>query len=626
MSHDVNWYYGLSRDLDVEFAPARALFDRIDEMVRPSWSLPASFTEVVKNVMAIVDTAPSDAINSGAIALSGSTPIFNVTPFAPNIAEYDRAQMLEDNLGFHFKRAHLRGNGTLMFDIADSSLRYNTVCVRTDDLAHTLPKDRSKWTSGQKRAWSYGRFISKACHPSDVRYVESEAGLSTVIYVKSYRMLSIIKYWELYANGSTDEARRVNAALSKLKNDIGYNDQNGDKFRDMYFMQTYCIDDERVMIWGNVSSIKTTEAVLSQPAYIFADQKNPYGFIPWSIRVAGSRLESRMEYRVNPLLAPLYWSGSWDKLNLAKSVIFSEPIRRAQTPRMATFTQGGDAPEIDYQNGGDINMRTGEDVKGLQPITLDAGAMAIVAQLESAMNRTTGASMIGDTTKISSNTPFATFSAMVKVALSRLDKQRDVMARSCEDVVCNYLWWVKKTGVPLTYYAGVDKQYRSGTRVAAGTKTEVTDADFDLYNLGISAKIKAATPTDEMEQLNKAVILSTKLNVPASQLLEEMGYENVGLMYELYTREFLQNAELQAKAQGMVAEAQGMAQVSVQQAMQPQAQAPAGAGGGISQTSFGQLGSAGQGMNPAMQGMSPTQMAPTMTRENINQRNYAQEG
>src|SRR3990167_5825525 len=124
MEHSVDWYMGLVKDLETDFGPRNTLFDRIDEMVRPSWSLPAAFTETVKNVMSIVDTAPSDAINSGAIAFSGSTPIFNVSPFAPNVAEYDRAQALEDGLSWHFKRSNRRGNGTVMYDMAGSSLRY----------------------------------------------------------------------------------------------------------------------------------------------------------------------------------------------------------------------------------------------------------------------------------------------------------------------------------------------------------------------------------------------------------------------------------------------------------------------------------------------------------------------
>jgi hypothetical protein len=146
-------------------------------------------------------------------------------------------------------------------------------------------------------------------------------------------------------------------------------------------------------------------------------------------------------------------------------------------------------------------------------------------------------------------------------------------------------------------------------------------------------KVRPASVTDEMEQLNKAVILSTKLNYPISQALQDMGHENVGLAYELWQREFLKNAELQAKAQGMIVEATTSAQMAAQQAGQQQQQAqqqqgqavppgqpgaqPQGAGQGISNTSFGALGGQGQGVNPAMGGMAPAQAAPTMTREQI---------
>jgi len=406
-------------------------------------------------------------------------------------------------------------------------------------------------------------------------------------------------------------------------------------------MQTYVIDYDKLVIWGSLTDVNGDDIFRvnnSLYQFVFADQKNPYGFTPWSVRVAGSRIEKTLEYRVNPLLAPLYWSGSWDKLNLAKSVIFSEPFRRARAPRAASITQSGEPAQVDYENGSDVALRVGEDYKPFQPMSLDQGGMAIVAQLEAAMNRTTGASMIGDTTKISSDTPFATFSAMVKVALSRLDKQRQLEADTCVDIACQMLWWVDKTDVPLVAYASEAKSLRSGNIRPMGMKMEMAKEDYDLNALGIAAKVQPQTPTDRMEQLNMAVILSKQLNMPVSHLLEEMGYENVGMMYELWVREFMKNAELQAKAQGLVAEATTAGQLSAQQAgmqqQQEQAQAqqgqppagepmPMGAGGGISQTSFGAMGGS-PGMNPAVGGGSPTTGAPTMTREAVTGKNRMQ--
>lgn len=632
MDKPISWYQDMVAEMKEEFSPVISLFAEIDKMVRPEWSLPEEFASVIKDVMAIVDTGPSDAINAGAIALAGANPIFSVTPFVANMAEYDRAQTLEDNLTYHFERSNRRGNGTLMYDIAESSLKYNTICVRVDDLAHIFPKDSRKWTPLQRRAWSYGRFLTTAFHPSTVFFLETPFGvISTVAHEQSYRVTDFMKHWELYENNSTEEGERVSAALSSLRSDLDMVKSRmgkGFNLKNIRVVQTYCIDDGKIMTWASLTD-NEGEGFKNCEEYTFVDQENKYGFINWSIRVAGSRIEEAKEYRVNPLLAPLYWSKSWDKLNLAKSIIYSEPIRRARNPRGIAITNSGEPPLVDYENGNEINLRTGEDYKAFQPLTMDEQALSVIGQLESAMNRTTGASIIGDTTKISSNTPFSTFSAMVKVALSRLDKQRDIMAQSATDIVCSFLWWTEKTQVPLKSYAGKNKEYRSGTVRRAGETIETTPNDFDLDALGIASKVVPMTPTDEMEQLNMAVMLSTKLNVPVSKALEKLGFENVGLLYDLWAREFLKNAELQAQAAGMLAKAQTSAQLEAQQegqaAMQEQAAAGGGgpeqpgimgAGGDVSDAAFGAMGGT-EGVNPAAMGGGAMQGAPTMTREAI---------
>lgn len=657
MEHEIDWYMGLMDELDEEFDPVVTLFDKIDDMIRPTWSLPTDFTNVIKDVMAVIDTGPSDAINSGAIALSGSTPIFSVAPQSPHMPEYDRVEAIEDNLTAHFKRGNKRGDGTLMYDIAESSLRHNTICVRVDDLAHILPKDSKKWSTLQRMAWAQGRFLYKAYNAKLIRYMHSDLGLTVVGFRKTMRVMDAINHWELYENNSTKEGDMIATALGDLKDALGEEKKkSGFDLKKTYLTQAYMIDHQKLCIWGSLTDVNGEDISRSTGKdFVFSDQENPYGFIPFSVRVAGSRIEDQLEYRVNPLLAPLYWSGSWDKLNLAKSIVFSEPIRRARSPRAASFTTNGDPVKPDYLNGSDIALQRGDEYKPFQPITMDANAIAVINALEAAQNRTTGASMIGDTTKISSNTPFSTFSAMVKVALSRLDKQREIMALATEDIACCMMWWVSKTGTPLTSYAETDKQYKSGKKVTRGMKIETIPpnadlniGDFSLNYLGISAKVIPMTPTDRMEQLNMAILLSTKMNMPASQLLQEMGYENVGLSYELWVREYLKNAEVQAQAAAMQAEAVGMANIKVagaQQAMMQQAQAqeqgggaPAGApapdgsvtpnggayeGGGQAEAAFASMGGS-PGFNPAMGGGSPMQGAPTMTREAVTGKNRMQ--
>mgnify|MGYP000930198364 FL=1 len=618
MKHTIDWYVGLMDELDEEFDELVKMYDYIDTMIRPEWSLPPEFTAVVKDVMAVVDTAPSDAVKSAAIAFSRNMPIFSVMPFTSSKAEYDRAQGLEDNLRYQFKRSNKRGNGSVMYDMAESSLRYDTIMVRTDDLAHILPADKSKWTSLQRQAWAHGRFIHNVTSPKKGRYMYSPLGLTFVGTTDTLRVTDAISYWSLYKNNKTDEGRKVAQGLKELEDAIS---DNKDSFNlnELYIAQTYVIDHDKVCVWGTLTD-KDGNGVTRNPSkekyqFVFADQDNPYGFINWSVRVAGSRLDEELEHRVNPMLAPLYWSKSWDKINLFKSVVFSEPFRRARAPRGVSYTNTGEGVAVDYENGADVNVRTGEDYKPFVQNTLDQGAIAIVSALESQMNRVTGASMIGDTTKIDSRTPFATFAAMVKVALARLDKQNEIIADSVTDMSENMLYWVKKTGVPLESYVESNTQYRSGNMMQRGKKLEYGADSFDINNLGISCKVVPSTPTDRMEQLNMAILLSEKLNMPSSELLQEMGYDNVGLSYQLWVDEFLKKAEVQAEAAAMMTRAQTQAQMEAQQPAPPAPDQAMGAEGAMSQAAFGNMN--GAGMNPAMGGTPPAMGAPSMTREAI---------
>mgnify|MGYP006935475309 FL=1 len=618
MKHTIDWYVGLMDELDEEFNELVKMYDYIDTMIRPEWSLPPEFTAVVKDVMAVVDTAPSDAVKSAAIAFSRNMPIFSVMPFTSSKAEYDRAQGLEDNLRYQFKRSNKRGNGSVMYDMAESSLRYDTIMVRTDDLAHILPADKSKWTSLQRQAWAHGRFIHNVTSPKKGRYMYSPLGLTFVGTTDTLRVTDAISYWSLYKNNKTDEGRKVAQGLKELEDAISDN-KNSFNLNELYIAQTYVIDHDKVCVWGTLTD-KDGNDVTRNPSkekyqFVFADQDNPYGFINWSVRVAGSRLDEELEHRVNPMLAPLYWSKSWDKINLFKSVVFSEPFRRARAPRGVSYTNTGEGVAVDYENGADLNVRIGEDYKPLVQNTLDQGAIAIVSALESQMNRVTGASMIGDTTKIDSRTPFATFAAMVKVALARLDKQNEIIADSVTDMSENMLYWVNKTGVPLESYVESNTQYRSGNMMQRGKKLEYGADSFDINNLGISCKVVPSTPTDRMEQLNMAILLSEKLNMPSSELLQEMGYDNVGLSYQLWVDEFLKKAEVQAEAAAIMTRAQTQAQMEAQQPAPPAPDQAMGAEGAMSQAAFGNMN--GAGMNPAMGGTPPAMGAPSMTREAI---------
>ena len=321
----VNYFTGMINELLENDKQRNKMFEGIDKMVHNDWRFADTFKEAVEDIYEVVDTTPSDAITSGAIALSGTVPKWQVIPHNDNQAEYQRVEKLEEVIRWHFRKSDRRGIGTIMYDMAISSLRYNMICTRVDDLKYILPKDQSKWTPLQKRAWTDGRFLMRTFNPKGIHLETTSLGISTIVHIENFPIMDVIKHWELYANNNTDEGKRIQQSLIDLKNSIG------DRYpRDMRFIQYYCINDDQILTFGHTESgptiagksqelppspISYTQAQgtpnfadADSSQFVFVNQPNPMGFLNWSIRIGGSRVEDATQYTLNPLLAPLYFS------------------------------------------------------------------------------------------------------------------------------------------------------------------------------------------------------------------------------------------------------------------------------------------------------------------------------
>jgi hypothetical protein len=644
----VSYFQGLINELLENDKKRNELFEGIDKMVHNDWKFSDTFKKAAEDIYEVVDSTPSDAITSGAIALSGTVPKWQVIPHNDNPAEYDRVERIEEVIRWHYRKADRRGIGTILYDKAISSLRYNMICTKVEDLKHILPQDSSKWTSLQRRAWTDGRFLMRVFNPKGIHLEITSLGVSTIVHVENFPVMDVIRHWELYDNNDSDEGKRIQQTLSDMKARIG------DRYpRELRFIQYYAINDDQILTFGHLESgpkpakqglelppspISYTQAQgtpdvanADSAEFVFVNMPNPYNFMPWSIRIGGSRVEDAVQYQLNPLLAPLYFSGSWEKLNMAKSFVFSEPLRRIREPREVSETRSGEGPDVDFERGNLVELSLGERFQRLPPTTMDPQAMQVIQAMEAGINRTTGSSVLGDVLNVSTHTTFATYSAMIKVALSKLDTNRDALGHSCTDDALLFLWWGDFTKEPLTSYAQSSVMGRmSGFDTPVGRQISVSPDDYDVNSLDILCDILPKVPTDMMEQLNAAVILSNQMHVPINYLLEHYIHippEQLSYLYDQYTTEFLQNAELQAHAQSIMMQAQFETQQEEQQGNQPGNQGPQsalGPGAGASQASFGNM--SGPGFNPAMGGTSPARGAPGMTGTALNPRNNYQAG
>jgi hypothetical protein len=633
------YIYDYEQDLINKDEQRDILFDYIDKMARVDWEFSEAFRLARPDIRTIRDSTPADAVENASIALSNTRPIWTVPPYSSDINEYIQASKLEHAITCNFDKSNTRGTGTVLFDKARSSILYNMIATRTDDLASILPKNRKSWTNLQREAWAAGRFIHRTYKPRGIHVEISDMGMVALLHVEILRAMDVYKYWELFEDSST-EGRMVAEARSRMKTYMDEKKGEGASLRSMWFCQYYFIDHNQILRHGHFapdnSDIYTNAATgyMSgkgvagyEDDFVFADAENEAGFINWSVRCGGTRIEDNPKYQLNPMLAQLYYSNIWETMNIIQSIVLSKPISELERAVEVQKTMDGQRlPEGD----GVILARPTEDVQRLTFPQMDPNTFQIVDRLNQSIVRTTGASALGDV-NAAKGSAFASLNAIIQIIMGRLDVQRRDMGLSCRDDALNTLKFVEYNRIPMLLYRQTPNQIQ-GNKMPIGQQLVITADDFDAYDQEIECEIRPKTPTDFQQQVLTAIQLHDKSPLPWKELLQGLGYKNVDALKQQRILEDFNDAEIQAAMGSIMRKAELKDQMDAQQAMQASQQPPQGQpppeqpttempqpGGGLSETAFGPLGNEGmQGMNPAGGGMSPANAMPGLTREAVS--------
>jgi len=614
MKKSNEYIFEYERDLVEKDQDRDTMFRYIRKMAHIDWDFDTGFKQARPDIRTIRDSTPSDAIENASIALSNTLPMWQVLPYGSNMAEYERTERMEEIIRCEFRKSNRRGAGTVLFDKARSALLYNMQATRIDDLAQILPKDKKRWTNLQKEAWASGRFMLRVFDPITVHCDVSMMGLTSVCLATVARAWDVYKYWELYAD-SSDEGKMVKAALAKMKEKMDDWQQSKKPVRELMFSEFYFINHDQVLRHGHFTPLDGGTGTLQELGYpdkddiIFADAENDSGFINWSIRMGGSRIESDAKYQLNPMLASLYYSNVWETVNIIKSIVLSKPI--AELERAGELQTTKDGKRLPERDGVMVGM-AGDTVQRIPFPQIDPRVYDVLDRLDQSIVRSTGASALGDVTS-AKNTPFATLNAIIQVVMGRLDIQRRDIALSCADDAINMFKWVEANGVPLKAYRAQSKNYMNRQRTM-GEQLVITRDDFDPYELDIMCDINPKTPTDYQQQVLTAIQLHDKTPLPWRELLQKLGFENTDLLKEQRILEDFDDAEIQAAIQNIMTQAEMKAQQAAQAQAATNMPQP---GGGLSETAFGPLGGM-QGNNPAMGGTPPAMMEPGLTREAVS--------
>jgi len=629
-----DYIYEYEQDLIDKDSDRDTLFDYIDKMARVDWDFSAEFKKARPDIRTIRDSTPADAVENASIALSNTRPVWTVPPYGTNLDEYERANKIEYLLDCNFEKSNARGTGTVLFDKARSSILYNMIATRTDDLASILPKNRKLWTPYQRDAWAGGRFIHRVYKPKGIHVEISDMGMVALLQVEILRAWDVYKYWELYED-DTDDGKRVAEARRKMKTYMDAQQGAGVNTRSLWFCQYYYEDHNQVLRHGHFAPDKTDIDTNAATAFmtkrgvsgyeddiIFADSENEKGFIGWSVRTGGSRIEDNPKYQLNPMLAQLYYSNIWETMNIIQSIVLSKPISELERAvELQTSLDGQTLPEKD----GVIVGRPSESVQRLTFPQMDPNTFGIVDRLIASIVRTTGATALGDI-NAAKGSAFASLNAIIQIVMGRLDVQRRDIGLSCADDAKINMKWVEHNRVPLLAYRQTGANI-GGRQMLPGQQMVITDADFDAYDFEAFCEIRPKTPTDFQQQVLTAIQLHDKSPLPWKELLQHLGYKNVDLLKQQRILEDFTDADVQAALASIMRQAEMRDQLQMQQGMnetqppetaEPATRMPA-PGGGLSETAFGPLGDQGmQGFNPPGGGMSSTNMMPGLTREAVS--------
>lgn len=613
MDKNLDWYKGLHSEMIDDDKSRNELFFAIDDMFHGVIELPPQLKEM-DDIRLVKDSTPHDALYNGATFLANSKVRFEITPLGPNPQEIEKANMMEEAIGWHWNRANMRGGTRKIYDIAHSALRYDLCVTRVDDLMHWLPKDEKKWTKANRRAMRGGRFPITIKPPHGMHFRTSAmGGFHCILSAQVTSLVDVIDYYESIA-GTNDEGKRIKAVIEKIK-------AEHEDWQSLNFLLKDHTDDEKRLSYGHITDLDgfTFDDDEGKSDYVFIDTENKMPFMNYTVRGGASEAEPDPAFKYHPMLASAHWHGLWADSVLAKSLTFSDIIRRVREPRDFYVGSGTDQVPPDDGSGGAKALPPGVQIQRPGPTQLDPQSFQVIADYSNSLNKTTGTSILGNLNQIAGSTPFSSINAQIQLAEGNMNPQRNIIQDTISDIAYLMCEWTKFTKKPLQSWR--DQSYKMGEKMMPrGQEIQISDKDYDLNRLFIKCTITPETPTDQTQRINNARLM-VEMGLSKRDALESLSVPHPETQMDESSKEKIKEGAVQAEISRMVAEAQSdvqvaaqakMMQMQQQQAQQQQEQAqPQG------QPPTPQDAAQGAGFDPSQGGQSPMQAAPGMGREQM---------
>jgi hypothetical protein len=595
-------YALIAQDMIAADSERDDLFLGIDDMWHGYWKLPGDL-DVKDDIREIIDLSPHDALKSGTSIMSTSLPHWIVQPLRQNPGEQDRAERIAYGIDFNYRRMCLRGSSTTLWDMVHSALRYDAVAVWLEFLPHKFGKNP---TLRQRHALRGGNFAAPVHNPRTIHVQRDMYGTNRVLLSSNMTAQEVVNQWGIRAI-ELEKKLRENKDTGVGR--FVYND-----------LILYEGDHLKRVVWGKLSDSEFETYEAGQGDIVLMDENLTTPFMPWVVQFGGSNLETDSRYSVHPLLGPLVHSHKWQDLNIFQSILQSEIIKYGRSPRVKTVTPGGDGVQIDYEDGSTLNLRTGESADAWKPAPIDQDLKELVDRVRSEVSSATLPRILQNP-EFAGNTPFASINAMIQTALGGLNTSKVLCENAHAELGLRMVEWCKFANKPLVAYQR-GKSAKEGKDL--GSYISVMPEEMNPETLMITCHLFAEAPTDFTQRLNNGIMMNRELKVPRSEVLADLGKENVDSLYDQWVQEQFDDSEVMTTIQLGQQKAAMELKMAIQGAastggMPQTAQAMPQGYPSNTQGTGGTGMPEGQGYNPNVGGLSPATGNPGVSlREQIS--------
>ncbi len=556
-----------------------------------------------------ISTAPTVALKTLANFFDMTKPRPRVTPFGE--ADKVRAEKAERWLEYHFKKINQRGGKSPIRQMPYHAGKYGRICAQVDYLPYWLPKDKKSWTNEQKQVVREGVYCIVLHSPRNVFYEMGKYGLRAVASVTNLSPEEVIEHWGVYDDGSKI-GKKIQAAISKIQS--MYKDNEELRFIHVDYTD---YDKRQVSLFETTGeSIDAFEDMDETAVKIdILDTENKLGFLNWVV----------VECDSSPLLAPVHKGNLYTYNTVFDTIRKSTIMRRAYPPLTVSTTMDGEGKEVDY-TGADpqIKLQNGEQVVPFQPPPLDQAVFSISSEEAARMEQALGVSKLSGME--ASNVQFSTVNALMDLNASNAQQYKGTSEKALTQIAYKMFKWVEYTKDSVTAFRTKKRtpDQPIGEEIIMSPEN-VGNADELLIEVELQSK------QDKVQAYNSVTMLKNAgFEIPDSELLEELGYEDPELLSARYKEQVLRAAalknmltELEGQVSLKLKAADLQLQMGMQQAQQQQMQAQQpqdpNAQGAMGQMANPEQGfpsaPQGQGFNGANGGTPPMMAEPGMTQQ-----------